>query len=78
MKLEFEAGLAAAGRARTAVEVNLWPWVASSGNVHEAIHDARPTMAFHGGIKQYERFFEATVSATSRGVCRRAYNGATT
>ncbi len=27
--------------------------------MHEAIHDARPTMAFYGGIKQYEPFFEA-------------------
>jgi probable F420-dependent oxidoreductase len=59
MQREFAAALAAAGRRRDQVEVNLWPWVAPHDNEAEAIADARPTMAFYGGIKQYEPFFEA-------------------
>jgi len=59
MRPQFEAALAAAGRRREQVEVNLWPWVAPNENEAEAIDDARPTMAFYGGVKQYEPFFEA-------------------
>jgi alkanesulfonate monooxygenase SsuD/methylene tetrahydromethanopterin reductase-like flavin-dependent oxidoreductase (luciferase family) len=59
MQPEFIAALAAAGRRREQVEVNLWPWVAPNENEAEAIEDARATMAFYGGVKQYEPFFEA-------------------
>jgi probable F420-dependent oxidoreductase len=59
MQPEFEAALAAAGRSRSAVEVNLWPWAAPGDDVRQALDDARPTMAFYGGIAQYEPFFEA-------------------
>ncbi len=59
MRPEFMAALASAGRRRNQVEVNLWPWVAPNENEAEAIADARPTMAFYGGVKQYEPFFEA-------------------
>ncbi len=59
MKPAFESALAAAGRRRQDVEVNLWPWVAPNPDEREAIEDARPTMAFYGGVKQYEPFFEA-------------------
>ena len=59
MKPEFEAGLAKAGRRRDDVEVNLWLWAAPNDNEAEAIEDSRATMAFYGGVKQYEPFFEA-------------------
>ena len=59
MRTEFDTALAAAGRRREQVEVNLWPWVAPSDDEADAINDARPTMAFYGGVKQYEPFFEA-------------------
>jgi probable F420-dependent oxidoreductase len=59
MQPEFTAALAAAGRRREQIEVNLWPWVAPNENEAEAIEDARATMAFYGGVKQYEPFFEA-------------------
>jgi probable F420-dependent oxidoreductase len=59
MRPEFEAALAATGRRRDQVEVNLWPWVAPNDDEAAAIDDARPTMAFYGGVKQYEPFFEA-------------------
>ena len=56
---EFEAALAKAGRKREEVELNIWPWAAPNPNEAEAIEDARPTMAFYGGVAQYESFFEA-------------------
>ncbi len=59
MQPEFEGALVAAGRRREDVEVNLWPWAAPNPNEAEAIDDARPTMAFYGGVAQYEPFFEA-------------------
>jgi probable F420-dependent oxidoreductase len=59
MRPVFEEALGKVGRPRGTVEVNLWPWAAPNPNEAEAIDDARPTMAFYGGVKQYEPFFEA-------------------
>ena len=59
MQPELEAALAKAGRRREDIEVNIWPWAAPNPNEAEAIEDSRPTMAFYGGVKQYESFFEA-------------------
>ncbi|RMF22707.1 MAG: LLM class flavin-dependent oxidoreductase, partial [Deltaproteobacteria bacterium] len=59
MKPIFEEALAGAGRKREDVEVSLWPWAAPNPNEAEAIEDARATMAFYGGVAQYEPFFEA-------------------
>jgi probable F420-dependent oxidoreductase len=53
------AELEKAGRSRSDIEVNIWPWAAINHDEAEAIEDSRPTMAFYGGIKQYESFFEA-------------------
>jgi luciferase-like monooxygenase len=39
--------------------VNLWYWAAPGPDVRAALDDARPTMAFYGGIAQYEPFFTA-------------------
>ena len=72
MKPEFEKKLAQAGRSREDVEVNLWLWAAPNPNEAEAIEDARATMAFYGGIKQYEPFFEAL---GFRDVARRLQEG---
>lgn len=59
MRPDFEAALARAGRRREDVEVNLWYWAAPGPDVRQAIDDARPTMAFYGGIAQYAPFFAA-------------------
>jgi probable F420-dependent oxidoreductase len=59
MAPEIEKGLARSGRRREQIEVNLWPWAAPNPNESEAIEDARATMAFYGGVQQYESFFEA-------------------
>jgi probable F420-dependent oxidoreductase len=56
---EFLAAIEKAGRRRDEIEVNIWPWAAPNPNEAEAIEDARPTMAFYGGVEQYESFFEA-------------------
>jgi probable F420-dependent oxidoreductase len=55
---DLSAGLARAGRAREDVELNLWFWCAPNENEAEALDDARPTVAFYAGMKQYESFFE--------------------
>jgi probable F420-dependent oxidoreductase len=59
MQPELEAALAKAGRRREDIEVNIWPWALPNPNEAEAIEDSRATMAFYGGVKQYESFFEA-------------------
>jgi probable F420-dependent oxidoreductase len=56
---DLAAGLAKAGRKREDVELNLWLWCAPNSDEAEAIEDARVTVAFYAGVKQYESFFEA-------------------
>lgn len=55
----LERGLKRAGKVRSDIEVNLWPCVAVSGDRAEAINDAKPTVAFYGGIAQYEEYWAA-------------------
>ena len=59
MMPELEKTLAAEGRSRSDIEVNVWPWAAPGPDESAAIEDARPTIAFYGGVEQYESFFEA-------------------
>jgi probable F420-dependent oxidoreductase len=59
MAPQLETTLAEEGRSRDDIEVNIWPWVAINPNEAEAIEDARATIAFYGGVKQYESFFAA-------------------
>jgi probable F420-dependent oxidoreductase len=59
MQPELLAALAKAGRRRDEIEFNAWLWAAPNPDEAAAIEDARPTMAFYGGVKQYESFFEA-------------------
>jgi len=56
---DLAAGLARAGRKRDDIELNLWLWCVPNSDEAEAIEDCRTTMAFYGGMKQYESFFEA-------------------
>lgn len=56
---DLRAGLAAAGRSRETIDLNLWLWVAPNPDESEAIEDARATVAFYAGIAQYESFFAA-------------------
>jgi probable F420-dependent oxidoreductase len=59
MRPELESALARGGRCREEFEVNLWTWAAPNRDEAAAIDDARATMAFYGGVAQYEPFFAA-------------------
>jgi len=51
-------GLAKAGRARAAIDVNLQMWVVVYADQRAAIEDARPTVAYYSQSPQYLRYFE--------------------
>ena len=53
------AGLARSGRQRKDIEFNMWLFVAPNADKRQAIEDARATVAFYGGIEQYEPYFAA-------------------
>ncbi|HZP56876.1 MAG TPA: LLM class flavin-dependent oxidoreductase [Dehalococcoidia bacterium] len=55
----LKAGLAAGRKSRDQVEFNTWLFVAPNDDRRQAIEDARATVAFYGGIQQYEAYFEA-------------------
>jgi len=55
----IEDQLKLSGRSREDIEVNIWPWAAPNPDEAAALDDARPTIAFYAGVKQYESFFEA-------------------
>jgi probable F420-dependent oxidoreductase len=50
-------GLAKAGRDRKDIHWNAWFWVAVNDDRIEALNDARATVAFYAGMKQYEPMF---------------------
>jgi probable F420-dependent oxidoreductase len=56
---DLKAGLDRAGRKRADVHVNLWFFVAPGEDVAQCLEDARGTVAFYGGIEQYESYFAA-------------------
>lgn len=56
---DIKAGLAKAGRQRSDLEFNLWLLVAPNNDRRQAIEDARATVAFYGGVEQYEPYFAA-------------------
>ena len=56
---DVKAGLAKASRKRSDVEFNMWLFVAPNDDRKQAIEDARATVAFYGGIEQYEDYFAA-------------------
>jgi probable F420-dependent oxidoreductase len=59
MKPVIEDELQKHGRARSDIQVSIWPWVAPNPNEQEALNDARPTIAFYAAFKEYESYFEA-------------------
>jgi probable F420-dependent oxidoreductase len=74
-------GLRRADRQRSDIEFNAWLFVAPSADSAEAIEDARATVAFYGGVAQYEEFFAAhgfreEAKALQEGVARGDYLGA--
>lgn len=51
-------GLQRSGRARSAIDLNLFLFVAINEDRRQAIEDARETIAFYGQMAQYERYYE--------------------
>ncbi len=56
---DLKAGLVKGGRRRSDVEFNMWLFVAPNDDRRQAVEDARATIAFYGGIAQYEEYFAA-------------------
>ncbi|MHB8515130.1 MAG: LLM class flavin-dependent oxidoreductase [Dehalococcoidia bacterium] len=56
---DLRAGLAKAGKQRSDIELNMWLFVAPNDDRRQAVEDARATVAFYGGIAQYEEYFAA-------------------
>ncbi len=56
---DLKAGLAKGGKRRSDIEFNMWLFVAPNDDRKQAIEDARATVAFYGGIEQYEDYFAA-------------------
>jgi alkanesulfonate monooxygenase SsuD/methylene tetrahydromethanopterin reductase-like flavin-dependent oxidoreductase (luciferase family) len=67
-------GLRAAGRQRSDVHWNSWLWVAINDDRAEALNDARATVAFYAGIRQYEPMFATMGFASEARACSDALN----
>ncbi len=59
MQESLKRGLERGGKQRSDVEVSLWPWVMINNDKRQAIEDSRATVAFYGGIAQYEEYWAA-------------------
>ena len=77
MKPVIEDQLKISGRARSEIEVSVWPMVAPNPNEAEALDDARPTIAFYAGAAQYENFFEAHGFGKEARACQEAARNST-
>jgi probable F420-dependent oxidoreductase len=74
----LDGALAAAGRKREQIHVNLWIYTAISERRQEAIDDLRGTIAFYSSIPQYEKYYAAHgFGAQARTVCEAAARGDT-
>jgi probable F420-dependent oxidoreductase len=74
----LDIGLRRGEKERSDVEFNAWLFVAPSKDRAEAINDAKATVAFYGGIAQYEEYFAAhgfreEAQKLQRGVARGDY-----
>jgi probable F420-dependent oxidoreductase len=77
---DLKAGLVKGGKQRSEIEFNVWLWVAPNEDRKQALEDARATVAFYGGIEQYEEYFAAhgfreEAKALQDGVKRGDYLG---
>ncbi|GAB4337836.1 MAG: LLM class F420-dependent oxidoreductase [Dehalococcoidia bacterium] len=77
---DIREGLRRGGRSRDDIEFNVWLFVAPNQDRRQAIEDARATVAFYGGIAQYEEYFAAhgfrdEARALQEGVKRGNYLG---
>src|SRR5688500_17133344 len=66
-------GLAKAGRDRKDIHWNCWLWVAVNNDRAEAINDARATVAFYAGIRQYLPMFSSMGYEKEATACVEAF-----
>jgi alkanesulfonate monooxygenase SsuD/methylene tetrahydromethanopterin reductase-like flavin-dependent oxidoreductase (luciferase family) len=72
MRPLLEQSLAASGRSRDAIQICCWPWVAINDNRQQAIDDARPTVAYYAGMREYEALFESHGYLQEAKICQQA------
>jgi alkanesulfonate monooxygenase SsuD/methylene tetrahydromethanopterin reductase-like flavin-dependent oxidoreductase (luciferase family) len=65
--------LRAAGRDRKDIHWNAWLWVAVNPDRAEALDDARTTVAFYAGMRQYEPMFAAMGFGKEARACSEAF-----
>jgi len=58
MQPAIEDELQKCNKARSDIEISIWPFAAINTNEKEALDDARPTVAFYAGAPPYEIVFE--------------------
>jgi probable F420-dependent oxidoreductase len=66
-------GLAKAGRDRKDIHWNCWLWVAVNNDRAEAINDARATVAFYAGMRQYQPMFAKMGFDKESAACVQAF-----
>jgi alkanesulfonate monooxygenase SsuD/methylene tetrahydromethanopterin reductase-like flavin-dependent oxidoreductase (luciferase family) len=69
----LEEGLRAAGRDCKDIHWNAWLWVAVNPDRAEARNDARATVAFYAGMRQYEPMFAAMGFGGQARACCEAF-----
>jgi probable F420-dependent oxidoreductase len=75
----LEESLQKAGRKRSALDLNIWAWVAIDENRKKAIDASRGTVAFYASMAQYEKYFAAHgFGAQARAAYEAASRGDTT
>jgi probable F420-dependent oxidoreductase len=68
----LQEGLKKAGRDRSDIHWNAWYYVAVNNDRKEALEDARATVAFYAGVKQYEPMFAAHGFEKEARACQEA------
>jgi len=68
----LDDSLAKAGKSRGDFHHNQWFWAAINNDRAEAINDAKATIAFYAGMKQYEPFFAGQGYGTEARACQQA------
>jgi alkanesulfonate monooxygenase SsuD/methylene tetrahydromethanopterin reductase-like flavin-dependent oxidoreductase (luciferase family) len=62
-------GLARAGRERKDIHWSCWLWVAVNNDRLEALNDAKATVAFYAGLRQYQPMFATMGFGNEAGAC---------
>lgn len=69
----LDQGLRKAGRDRSEIHWNCWLWVAVNNDRTEAVSDAKATVAFYAGMRQYLPMFETMGFGKEATICCDAF-----